>query len=129
MRIDILLVYIDWIGQFLFKLEEKVHAKEVEKTTFESKSKVAQFMSVGKLFPDFIFLQKSVLYGIVCSIIFQESQEAEIKMLRRSLKFKATPMPSFYHEPVPPKVEFKKVIYLRCFGKCQSEPNNLFISE
>ncbi|CAN1247106.1 Protein WVD2-like 1 [Linum grandiflorum] len=39
----------------------------------------------------------------------KEEQQAAIREMRKNMVFKANPVPNFYYEPPPPKVELKKV--------------------
>ncbi|XP_031500177.1 protein WVD2-like 7 [Nymphaea colorata] len=62
--------------EFYLRLEEKLHAKEVETNQIQARN--------------------------------QEETEAEIKQFRKSLNFKATPMPAFYLGAAPRPADLKK---------------------
>ncbi|EPS60881.1 hypothetical protein M569_13920, partial [Genlisea aurea] len=39
----------------------------------------------------------------------KEEEQAAIKLMRKNMSYKANPVPSFYREGPPPKVELKKL--------------------
>ncbi|XP_021971754.1 protein WAVE-DAMPENED 2-like [Helianthus annuus] len=77
---------------FYLKLEEKIHAKEEEKKHNASKNKDTQFF-YSKL-EEKIHAKEEEKNTLQAKT--KEHQEAEIKMLRKSLMFKARPIPSFF---------------------------------
>ncbi|CAN6451496.1 unnamed protein product [Victoria cruziana] len=82
--------------EFYTRLEEKLHAKEVETNQIEAKN--------------------------------QEETEAEIKQLRKSLGFKATPMPAFYHSTAPRSTDSKKGPVTRSKSPSLKKPTSSSIS-
>lgn len=98
--------------QFYMKLEEKLHAKEVEMTEIQIRTQVFIFQYPYQIYV--LVKWKSLFYSMFafkhnCHASLQEEAKTEIKQFRKSLNFKATPMPKFYNGAARGGTNSKKV--------------------
>ncbi|KAE8720935.1 Protein WAVE-DAMPENED 2 [Hibiscus syriacus] len=89
--------------EFYQKLEEKHRALEAERSHCEARTKVGGIY-LWTLCTTQLDLTKMALLAFL-----QEEQEAALKQLRKSMVVKANPIPDFYYEGPPRKVELKKL--------------------
>ncbi|XP_029117006.1 protein WVD2-like 7 isoform X2 [Elaeis guineensis] len=91
--------------EFYMKLEEKHHAREAEMNEIQARTQDARKPGcnhsrggrhLGHWYPTPSDLTNTTNYRLF--MYLKEEREAAIRQLRKSLNFKATPMPSFYHE-------------------------------